>query len=107
MNEIKAYKLKEGWKLYDPNYSWYNWMMYKLSFTTYDNIKSYLYNCTNGEVYKNEIVGQYGQEAQDPYIYMDDSSYLRVLPEYENIIRESEFAKKSHKTYLDNLNNDI
>ena len=107
IKHIKAYTLFDEWKLYDTQYSWYNWIMDKLGFTTYNDVKSYLYNCTNGELYKNEIVGQYGQETQDPYIYMDDSSYLRVLPEYEHIIRESEFAKKCHKTYLYNLENDI
>ena len=104
---IKGYKLIEGWKLYDSNYSWYNWIKYMVGITNYENVDNYLFNCTNGELYKNEKVGQFGQETEYPYIYMDDSSYLRVLPEYEHIIKESAFAKKCHKKYIENKLDDV
>jgi hypothetical protein len=38
---------------------------------------------------------------------MDDSSYIRVLPKYKNVIQNSPYAKKSHQKYMDNLKADV
>ena len=113
MIKIKAYTLFDEWNLYEHN-SWSDWLLYIIGITTKHNvdkskIKDYLYNDATGELYdtNNIKVGQFGQETEDPYIYMTDSSYIRVLSKYESIIKESEFAKKCHKIYLDNLISDI
>jgi hypothetical protein len=109
MIKIKAYTLFDEWNLYESN-SWANWFLYNIGFNvTQSNIEEYLYNDTTGELYdtNNIKVGQYGQETLDPYIYMTDSSYIRVLSKYESIIKESEFAKKCEKNYLDNKLDDV
>ena len=109
IKQIKGYKLFDDWKLYESNnpYTWYSWIKYKLGITTYKNVDNYLFNCTNGELYKNEVVGKFAQETEHPYIYMNDCSYLRVLPEYEHIIKDSFIAKESHEKYIKNKLNDV
>ena len=112
MKEIKAYTLFDEWKLYESN-TWTDWILsfiHPLKKYIIDKykIKDYLFNENTGELFdtNNIKVGQFGQETQDPYIYMTDSSYLRVLPEYEYIIKKSDFAKKCHQNYLENKRND-
>jgi hypothetical protein len=111
MINIKAYTLFDEWKLYDPKTnSWTNWFLYNIGFNvTQSNIEEYLFNLENGGVYNinNMKIGQFGQENEDPYIYMDDGSYIRLLSEYESRIKESDFAKRCHKIYLDTLISDI
>jgi len=112
MKGIKAYTLFDEWKLYGSN-TWTNWLLsfinpYKNHIVDKYKNKDYLFDENTGELFDTNIkVGQFGQETLDPYIYMIDSSYIRVLSEYESIIKESEFAKKCEKNYLDNKHIDV
>lgn len=118
MKEIKAYKLTEGWKLYDSNIDtdWILSIMETYNLTNKktiidDYLKDYLFDENTGELFNtnDEKVGQYALQQQtiDPYIYMTDSSYIRVLSKYESIIKESAFAKKCYQNYLDNKLDDV
>ena len=113
MKGIKAYTLFDEWKLYDSN-TWTDWIVsfirtYKKTIIDNSKIKDYLFDENTGELFdtNNFKVGQFNQDTYDPYIYMTDSSYIRVLSEYESIIKESEFAKKCEKNYLDNKLDDV
>ena len=113
MNLIKAYTLFDEWKLYDSN-TWTDWIVsfirtYKKTIIDNSKIKDYLFDENTGELFdtNNFKVGQFNQDTYDPYIYMTDSSYIRVLSEYESIIKESEFAKICEKNYLDNKLDDV
>ena len=113
MKEIKAYTLFDEWKLYESN-TWTDWILsfirpLKKSIEDKYKNKDYLFDENTGELFdtNNIKVGQFRQETYEPYIYMIDSSYIRVLPEYESIIKETSFAKKCHKIYLENKLNDI
>lgn len=113
MKLIKAYTLFDEWRLYESN-TWTDWILYTLriknkSILDKSNIKEYFFDENTGGLFDNNNikVGQFGQETDEPYIYMTDSSYIRVLSKYESIIKESEFAKKCDSIYLDNKLNDI
>ena len=113
MKEIKAYTLFDEWTLYGSN-TWADWFLsfinlYKNPIGDKYKNKEYLFDEKAGELFdiNNIKVGHYGQDTYNPYIYMTDSSYIRVLPEYESIIKESEFAKKCHQNYLENKLNDV
>ena len=113
---IEAYTLFEGWKLYDE-LSWTEWFM---SYFNPDggeekNLIKYIFNLDTGEVfsrghltdYKLVKVGQFGQETTHPYIFMEDSSYIRVLPKYNSVIQNSPYAKKCLQNYTDNIKDDV
>ena len=106
MIKIKAYTLFDEWNLYEHN-SWSDWLLYIIGRTTKHNldkskIKDYLYNDETGELYdtNNIKIGQFGQETEYPYIYIDNCSYIRLLKNYEYIIKNSSFAKKCYNKYL-------
>jgi hypothetical protein len=79
------------------------------------NLVKYIYNLDTGEVfsrghltdYKLVKVGQFGQETTHPYIFMEDSSYIRVLPKYNSVIQNSPYAKKCLQKYTDNIKDDV
>jgi hypothetical protein len=118
---IEGYQLQGGWKLYDDEMSWIAWLkvcisdIYNQTIFPQSAITKYIFNLETGEVYllchlvdyQLVKVGQFDQETEHPYIYMDDSSYIRVLPKYKNIIKNSPYAKQSHQKYMDNLKADV
>jgi hypothetical protein len=114
--KIEAYSLFGGWKLYEDELSWTEWFMSNLYNQPIENpLIKYIFNLETGEVYllchlidyKLVTVGQYGQETQHPYIFMEDSSYIRVLPKYNSVIQNSSYAKKCQQKYIDNVKDDI
>ena len=113
--KIEAHTLFNGWKLYDE-ITWSEWFM---SYLYYQPIESplikYIFNLETGELYllchlvdyKLVKVGQFGQETEHPYIFMEDSSYIRVLPKYNSVIQNSSYAKKCQIKYIENVKDDI
>jgi hypothetical protein len=113
---IEAYSLFDGWKLYEDEISWSEWFMsYLYNQPIESPLTKYIFNLETGEVYllchlvdyKLVIVGQFGQETEDPYIYMEDSSYIRVLPKYNSVIQNSPYAKKCQQKYIDRIKDDV
>jgi len=101
--------LFEGWELYSKEYTWSNWIKYL--FNIVPESDTYIMNPKNGEVStSNEPfikIGQFGQETGVPYIYMTDCSYIQLLPSYNNVIKECDFAKQCEIRYHDSISNDI
>jgi hypothetical protein len=115
--KIEAYTLFEGWKLYEAELSWTEWFMsyFNPDVGEEKNFVKYIFNLETGEVfsrchlidYELVKVGQYGQETKHPYIFMEDSSYIRVLPKYNSVIQNSPYAKKCQQKYIDNVKDDV
>ena len=109
MITFQAITLFEGWELYSTEYTWKNWIKYLLNIVP--DSDTYIMNPKNGEVSKSNEpfikIGQFGQEKENPYIYMSDCSYIQLLPNYNNVIKESDFAKQCHLRYTDTISNDI
>ena len=114
--KIEAYTLFNGWKLYDDEITWTEWFIsYLYNRTIESPITKYIFNLETGELYllchlvdyKLVKVGQFGQETEHPYIYMEDSSYIRVLSKYNSVIQNSPYAKKCHIKYMENDKDDI
>ena len=114
--KIEAYTLFNGWKLYDDEITWTEWFIsYLYNRTIESPITKYIFNLETGELYllchlvdyKLVKVGQFSQETEHPYIFMEDSSYIRVLPKYNSVIQNSAYSKKCHIKYTDNLKDDI
>ena len=114
--KIEAHTLFNGWKLYEDELSWTEWFMsYLYNRDIESPLIKYIFNLETGEVYllchltdyKLVKVGQFGQETQHPYIFMEDSSYIRVLPKYNSVIQNTPYAKKCLKNYTDNIKNDV
>ena len=113
---IEAYTLFGGWKLYEDELSWTEWFMsYFYNQPIESPLTKYIFNLETGEVfsrchlidYELVKVGQFGQETKHPYIFMEDSSYIRVLPKYISVIQNSPYAKKCQQKYIDNVKDDI
>ena len=113
---IEAYTLFEGWKLYEDELYWTEWFMsYFNTAGEEKKLVKYIFNLETGEVflrchltdYELVKVGQFGQETKHPYIFMEDSSYIRVLPKYNSVIQNSPYAKKCLKNYTDNIKDDV
>jgi hypothetical protein len=109
MITFQAITLFEGWKLYSTEYTWSNWIKYL--FNIVPESETYIMNPKNGEVSNSNEpfikIGQFGQETESPYIYMTDSSYIQLLPCYNNVIKQCEFAKQCQIRYNDSISNDI
>ena len=112
---IEAYTLFEGWQLYEEELSWTQWLMSFFNKSEENRLVKYIFNTDTGEVfsrchledYELVKVGQFGQELELPYIYMEDSSYIRVPSKYNSIIQNSSYAKKCLKNYIDNIKDDV
>jgi len=114
---IEAYTLFEGWKLYEDELSWVNWAMSYFKSVSGEESKlvKYIFNVQTGEVfsrchlnnYELVKVGQFGQETSYPYIFMEDSSYIRIPSKYNSVIQNTPYAKKCLKNYTDNIKNDV
>jgi hypothetical protein len=113
--DFEALTLEKGWKLYELEKTWTEWFVDTMFYTqTKQSLAAkYVFNNETGQVYVIEDssfvpVGQFGQETEHPYIYMnDDSGYIRVLPQYTSIIKETNFAKQCNQSYIDTQKKDI
>ena len=92
MITIYAYALFEGWKLYT-----------KGSYT--EPLYEYKFNTHNGEIYDSSHtkVGKMGQTAEEPYIYMDDNSYLCLHHSSIDLVKQSQIALIHNNNYLNNI----
>jgi hypothetical protein len=112
--DFEAFTLEEGWKLYGLEQTWCGWFLDIMFYTqTKKSLATkYVFNNETGQVYviKNSSlvpVGQFGQETEDPYIYMNDNDYIRLLPQSNSIIKETDFAKQCNQRYIDTQKKDI
>ena len=106
---IQATTHNGGWKLFEDGL-WTAWFNYFSSYIFTFTHDKYLFNLETGTLYLDDQlvkVGQFSQETEHPYIYMDDCSYIRVLPKYNNIIQNSPYAKKCHQKYIESLKDDV
>ena len=96
MITIYTYTLFEGWKLYTNG-----------SYT--EPLYEYKFNTHNGEIYDSSYtkVGKMGQNAEDPYIYMDDNSYLCLHHSSIDLVKQSQIAIIHNNNYLTNLEKDV
>jgi len=105
---FQAFTLFEGCRLYSTEYTWNNWIKCPIYMR---DIETYIMNSKNGEVSKSKEplikIGQFGQDTNIPYIYMTDCSYIQLLPTYNNIIKECDFAKQCQTQYNESISNDI
>ncbi len=111
---IQATTHNGGWKLFEDGL-WTAWFNYFSSYIFTFTHEKYIFNLETGTLYlgchtlDNQLVkvGQFSQETEHPYIYMEDCSYIRVLPKYNNIIQNSPYAKKCHQKYIESLKDDV
>ena len=105
---FQAFTLFEGFGLYSTEYTCSNWIKCPIYMR---DIETYIMNPKNGEVSKSNEpfikIGQFGQDTNIPYIYMTDCSYIQLLPTYNNIIKECDFAKQCQTQYNESISNDI
>jgi len=87
---IEAFKLFDEWELYNYN-------------NEIKHSNTYKFNKYNGNLFNiNSIkVGKFGQETINPYIYMDDCSYIRLLPKYNKLIKATPIAKSNYTHYIE------
>tara|TARA_B100000073_G_C23297200_1_gene397052 strand:+ start:217 stop:522 length:306 start_codon:yes stop_codon:yes gene_type:complete len=101
MNIIKAVETDiytEGWCVYGKTLS--------------KDYKSYMFNGKTGDVFTIDgkiKVGKFGQDltSDKPYIYMDSCKYIRLAPESNEIVKNSEIAKRCYSMYLENEADDV
>ena len=93
---IEGFTLFEGWQLYNHD-------------NTLGKANTYKFNINNGELLDtNSIkVGQFNQEREEPYIYMSDSSYIRLIPKYNQMIKDSAIAILNQTRYIESKDNDL
>jgi len=87
---IEAFKLFDEWELYNYTH-------------TIENHSNYKFNINTGELFNTNFikVGKFGQETINPYIYMDDCSYIRLLSKYNKLVKDTPIAKSYYQHYID------
>jgi hypothetical protein len=112
--DFEAFAIEEGWKLYGLEQTCSELILDAACYkhTMKSLAKKYVFNNDTGKVYvitDNTFVpvGQFGQETEHPYISMNDNGYIRLLPQYNSIIKETDFAKQCNQSYLDAQKTDI
>jgi hypothetical protein len=111
--DFEAFTIEKDWKLYGLEQTWVEWFVDNIFYTqTKKSLATkYMFNNETGQVYiKNSSfipIGQFGQETDHPYIYMNDSGYIRLLPQYTSIIKKTDFAKQCNQSYIDTQKKDI
>jgi len=97
MLKLEGYSLFEGWKLYGIDGD------KKIETIYLDTIFGDVYININNQYIKKGI---FGQEGDEPYIYMSNLGYIRLLSKYNDIVKNSSIAKQLKKRYELNCSND-
>ena len=71
-----------------------------------------MFNSDTGDVFTIDgktKVGKFGQDltSDKPYIYMDSCNYIRLAPTSNEIVKNSDIAKRYYNMYLENEADDI